>query len=284
MKASKIELSVFASTLTLASTLALAPTASAQEHFDALLTRDTANPGFMPTGEFDFDGFALQTLPQVEIYGNDLEEPVPGADLYVGEAGFFAPAASFAPTILGGTGLTQLPGGVDVRFDFRAFNLYGGGTFSNLWYWDGVDDDGDSDFANNIDFAPAFGVTLSLERAGVFSASVDGANVDVNGFVIDTTALDNPGTADDETGFMHNDLDALLDDADNDPLTAIPTGVYVLGTVISDDAANSALLYWVFAVGADEAAHAAAIDYVPEPTSALALLAGVALLAPRRGA
>lgn len=248
----------------------------AQEHLDSLLTRDPANAASIPTGSFDFDGFAVAEFPPVNVYGNDLEEPAPGLDVLVGETGFTAIGATAATTLLAGTGLTNLAGGVSIRFDLNAFSLYGGPS-SNLLYWNGLDTNGNGDPADDINFQPASGVSLSLERAGLFSASVNGANTNVPGFEIDSTALDNPGTADDETGFLHNDLDALLDDGDNDPGTALPLGIYVLAMNVSYPGASSDQLFWVYNAGlgaAGEPAHDAAMAYVPEPAGLLVLAMG----------
>jgi hypothetical protein len=256
----------------------------AQEHLDALLTRDPGNPTAIPTGSFDFDGFAVVELPPATVYGNDLEEPAPGLDLLVGETGFTALGATAAASLLGGTGLTNLPGGESVRFDLHTFNLYGG-PMANLFYWDGLDTNGNGDPADDIDFQPATGVTLALERAGLFSAAVDGSNANVPGFEIAVTALDDPGSGDDETGFLHEDLDAILDDGDSDPGTGLPLGIYVLAMNVSYDAASSDQLFWVYNAGlgkAGEPAHDAALEYVPEPAGALLLTLGGLLVIRRR--
>ncbi len=244
------------------------------QHMDALLTRDPANSSTIPTGTFDFDGFSVAEFPQVSKFGSDLEEPIPNADLLVGETGFTALGATAATSLLAGSGLTNLPGGVGVRFDLLTFNLYGGPS-ANLLYWNGADTNGNGDPADDIDFQPATGVSLSLERGGVFSAAVTGANTNVPGFEIDLTAIDDPGTTDDETGFLHQDLDAVFDDGDGDAGTPLPLGIYVLAMNVSYPGATSDTLYWIYnaGLGVDgEPAHDAAIDYVPEPGS-LGLLA-----------
>lgn len=261
----------------------LSATAVADEgHLDVMPVSVIGQPTRLDTGAFDFDGFAVAGLPPLRKFESDLEEPLPGADLLAGESGFSAISATAAQTELAGTGFSHLPGGVNLRFDFRAFDI-GGVGLANLWYWDGVDDNGNGDFSDDIDFAPASGVTLSLERdAGLFSASVNGSTSDVNGFVIGTTLIDDLLTPEDETGFLHLDLDALLDDADNDAGTPLPLGVYVISLSVSHDGGAAAdPIFWVYngGLGEDgEAAVEAAFDFVPEPGSLALLLVGAALL------
>jgi len=263
---------------------ALTYSAAAQhDHVDVMPVFDAARPAAIPTGAFDFDGFTVVELPPTSVFGGDLEEPAPGVDLLAGELGFTALSAAAAATLLSGTGYSQLAGGQALRFDLQSFSLPGAIGSANLWYWDGVDDDGDGDYADDIDFAPATGVTLALERdGGIFSAVVDGANAAIAGFEIGVTALDDGGTADDETGFLHVDLDALLDDGDADPLTEVTAGIYVVGLTLAYPGAASDPLLFVYNGGLGEDAHDAALDYVPEPTGLALLLLGAALLRTRR--
>lgn len=251
----------------------------AQEHLDALALFDPAHPSTIPTGSFDFDGFAVVDLPPKRVYGNDLEDPFAGAGFLSGEAGFTGLAAEAAQTQLNGTGYTHLPASVTLRFDYTSFSLNGGGSQANLWYWDGLDQNGNGDPADDIAFAPAIGSTFSLEKfGGAFSASVTGTAAAAAGFAIDTTAVDNPGTAQDETGFFHLDLDALLSGN---------AGIYVIGMHISYPGATSEELFWVYNAGlgeAGEAAHDAAIAYVPEPATGVGAALAMLLLARRRRA
>ncbi len=254
------------------------------QHVDVMPVSVVGDPNLIETGAFDFDGFSVTALPPQRVYENDLEEPIPGADLLAGEAGVTALSATAAASLLAGTGYTNLPGGVDLRFDFNAFSL-GGRPAANLWYWDGVDDNGDGDYADDISFAPAAGTTLTFETSGgAFSASVDGGALPVPGFVIDTTLLDNPGTMDDETGFLHVDMDALLDDGDSDPATGLALGVYALALTLSYNP-QSEPIFWVFNGGLGEEgelAVEAAVAFVPEPSAAMVLIGSAALLAWRR--
>src|SRR5262249_8395917 len=161
----------------------------------------------------------------------------------------------------------------------------GGAGPANLWYWDGIDANGNGNYFDDIHFAPAAGVTLSIEaNGGVQSAHLNGSNNNVAGFSVGVTATDDPSTPTvDETGFLHHDLDALLE-----PTVAggpIPLGIYVLGYQFSYPGAQSVELYRVYNGGlgaAGEPAVAAAREYVPEPGSLVLLAAGGLLVASRR--
>ncbi|MFN0136968.1 MAG: PEP-CTERM sorting domain-containing protein [Phycisphaerae bacterium] len=254
-------------------------------HVDVMPVAVIGDPSRIETGSFDFDGFAVAELPSVRVYENDLED-LPGADLYVGEAGVTAPSATAAASQLSGTGFTHLPGGVDVRFNFRTFNVGGGTVRANLWYWNGADANGNNDFCDDVSFAPASGVSLTFDRnAGLFSASADGADQNVPGFVVDTTLFDDLNTPDDETGFMHLDLDAILDDGDLDELTPVPAGIYAISLdVFAGDAAADPI-FWLFNAGLGESGEPAAecaAKVVPEPTSLALLVLGAAALLRRR--
>lgn len=257
------------------------------QHVDVMPVRVAGEPARIETGAFDFGAFQVVGLPPLRVFEGDLDEPVPGVGLLAGESGFTSLSATAAAALLKGTGYTHLPGGVAVRFDFNAFSL-GGQPAANLWYWDGIDVNGNGDYSDDIQFAPAAGVQLSFERsAGLFRATVDGGPAAVAGFVIGTTLLDNPGSADDETGFLHVDLDVLLEDGDGGPFTALPLGVYALSLTLRDDGgATSEPIFWVYngGLGEDgEPAVEAAVAYVPEPASATLLVLSSATLLRRRG-
>lgn len=249
---------------------------AAAQHVDVMAVSVVGDPAALETGAFDFGAFSVAELPPTRVYENDLEEPFAGADLLTGEAGFTSPSAALAASSgLLGLGFGALAGGVDLRFDFHSFSL-GSGPGGNLFYWDGVDDDNDGDFADDIDLQPASGATLTFEKlGGLFSATVDGAASDVPGFVIDTTAVDDLGTSEDESGFLHLDLDAILDDGDSDTLTPLPLGVYVVQLTLNDGR-ESAPFFWVFNGGLGEegeAAVEAVVGAVPEPSGLMLLAA-----------
>lgn len=254
------------------------------QHVDVMAVSVISDPSRIETGAFDFDGFSVAGLPPLRAYENDLDEPFAGADLLIGEAGFTSPSASYAAANLAGAGYSNLPGGVDLRFDFHSFAI-GGGPSANLFYWDGVDDNNNGDFADDLDLQPASGATLAFEKdAGLFSASVNGANADVPGFIVEVTAVDDLGTPEDETGFMHIDLDALLDDGDSDPLTPLAQGVYLVQLTINDGR-ESAPFYWAFNAGLGEEGEPAVdavLDAVPEPGAVMLLIVGSLFAARRR--
>lgn len=261
------------------------PAFAEEGHVDVMPVAVIGDPSRIETGSFDFDGFSVAGYPGVRVYENDLEA-LPGADLYVGEAGFSAPSAAVAASQLNGTGYTNLPGGVDVRFNFRTFNIGGGNLRANLWYWNGLDSNGDQDVCNDLQFAPASGTTITFDRnAGLFTASVDGSDQNVPGFVVDTTLFDDLNTPDDETGFMHLDLDAILDDGDLDELTPVPAGIYALSLDVYAGDAAADPIFWLFNAGLGEEGEAAAdcaADVVPEPASLALLSLGAAALMRRR--
>lgn len=262
-----------------------ASTIAEEGHVDVMPVAVIGDPSRIETGSFDFDGFAVAELPSVRVYENDLED-LPGADLYVGEAGFTAPSASVAASQLNGTGYTNLPGGVDVRFNFRTFNVGGGNVRANLWYWNGIDANGNQDFCDDVSFAPASGVSLTFDRnAGLFSASVNGSDQNVSGFVVDTTLFDDLNTPDDETGFMHLDLDAILDDGDLDELTPIPAGIYAISLEVLAGDIGADPIFWLFNAGLGEEGEPAAecaAEVVPEPSSLALLALGAAAMLRRR--
>jgi len=256
----------------------------AQEvHLDVLVVRDGTNASPLETGGFDFERFEIAAFPPVRIFENDLENPGKGADLLIGELGFISLSADSANLMLP-PAYTHLPGGAAVRFDFNAFGL--GGGVANLWYWDGVDDDGDNDFADDVDFQPAIGVSLTAEAlGGALSATVDGSPFGVPGFVFGTTATDDAKTTVNETGYLHVDLDVLLDDSDTDPLTSIPLGVYAYSVTFGFNPQTDPIIVVLNGgLGLDgEPAVEAAVAFVPEPGTLVLLAAGGLLLSRRRG-
>ncbi|MBX2853228.1 MAG: PEP-CTERM sorting domain-containing protein [Phycisphaeraceae bacterium] len=94
-------------------------------------------------------------------------------------------------------------------------------------------------------------------------------------------------------GSTHDHFSALLNDTSGDPLdgtTDPATGIYQFEAQIvsTDGSLTPSDTIWInFNYGAEESVHEAALEYtetvlVPEPSSALALLAGAGLLAARR--
>jgi len=250
-------------------------------HFDVLLAQSATDPSHLATGAFNFEDFEVAALPPVRVYEYDLEAPGVGADLLTGELGFVSLSADSAALLP--PAYTHLPGGVAVRVDFNSFGL--GGGVSNLWYWDGIDDDADHDFTDDIDFQPAEGVSLALEAlGGALTASVDGSAFGVPGFHVGTTAFDDAETAGNETGFLHLDLDVILDDLDADPLTLVPSGVYAYSVSFGFNPQTDPI-YIVLNGGLGEEgepAVEAVVAYIPEPGTLLLLAFDGVLLMRRR--
>jgi hypothetical protein len=192
--------------------LAFVWTASGQneDEIDVLICRSAADPSLLVTGEEDERSGEL-TVPR-RVFTESVE-PLAGLDDLRGDEGFFAVTD---PNALP-PGYTPLPGLTDVRFDFKAFTI--AGVTANLWRWDpGRDPD--------VVFHPAAdGVVLKFQKApsAFFTATVDGSPHDVPGFVIDTTS---------PAGLLHQHLTIVLDDADSDLATPVPTGVYLVSLTL----------------------------------------------------
>lgn len=176
-------------------------------------------------------------------------------------------------------GEPSVPDGALFGFDVGMMDF--GGTRRSLWFWDGVG-------------MPAFGMSpheLEIAHPGsAQSIQIDGSSIS-NGFFF-TQSNDQAGV--DEL-FDDHLLFSLVDSSGTD--VALPTaGIYLFKTshkaeLNGNAFAGSPDLYWVAAVGVDEAIHEEAVDFVseqfglgiPEPTTAvLGLLASLGLCAVRR--
>lgn len=188
---------------------ALATTAGAH-HEDVFLCGLASRPAQLVTGAFDDDTSAL-TLPRF-VFETDAEDL--GVDAYFGDQGF---AATGDPGELP-AGYVTLPGLTDIRFDFRAFDI--GGESANLWFWDPLLDE-------QVQFEPASGgMELSFQKppASFFTATVDGSDADVSGFVIDKTS---------GAGLLHKHLTIVIDDGDDDGGTPVRAGVYLVSFALA---------------------------------------------------
>ncbi|MEM9414420.1 MAG: PEP-CTERM sorting domain-containing protein [Planctomycetota bacterium] len=246
--------------LTLTASAAIGSNAVAQ-HADGLLAVDPS--GNLVTGQYDFeDGTVLNV--ETQIYEGEFEGPFSGV-WTTDEPGFNA--------LAGNTGLpagyTTLPGSTSVTFDANAITI--GTDTANLWHWDGT---------GAVSFSAVAAPTvleISKSPTAVFSTILDGSASGVAGFEIETTSAD---------GFLHKHLDFSVYNTDD---SAPATGFYLWSlTINAGPGLQTNPLYFVHGLGIDnEDAHEAAIAYVqsdvvPEPGSALALLAGAGLLAARR--
>lgn len=183
------------------------------------------------------------------------------------------PGLESDPDELAVHGETPLPGGALVGFDVAAFTL--GGSTKSLFYWNGL---GSPDF---VLLAAPHELKIS-DPTETFSMQFDGSG-SATGFNFALTA---DGSGPDPAGFLHSHLLFDLVDAGGTGLGSPSAGVYVFATTFSvAGLTDSELVYWVLALGVEEAVHEAAVNYiaistgiVPEPSS-LILLGSTSLFA-----
>jgi hypothetical protein len=146
------------------------------QHFDVLAVQDA--DGKILTGAADFDNDVL-TLPY-RLFDRDIGDLAPG---FGTDPGFNSVSQEDLPP-----GVFALPGGTPLAFDIVRFPIFDS-TPANLWYWDGIDDDADDNYLEDVVFAPASGTTLSMTifGAGGGTAVATGGNADVQGPTLQTT-------------------------------------------------------------------------------------------------
>lgn len=199
-------------------TLLAAGVAAAQTNEnDVLICSPADEPDALATGVVDV--ISGQASVPVRVFGESAG-PISGIDDLRGDEGFFAysSAAQLPP------GYVPPPGLTDIGFDFRTFTI---GTEShNLWYWD-PSTEPDVTFS-----APPAGVSLSFTKTPVsfFTATVDGSPVDVPGFTIDRTS---------SAGGLHKHLNIVIADADDDPGTPVPPGIYAAAYTLRHESGAS---------------------------------------------
>ncbi len=154
-------------------------------HSDILVVQDSQ--GKLVTGIADIDHSDLSAPSR--LFHRELDSTFFGSD-----PGFNAVSPVNVPD-----GYLALSADTPLAFDFAALSLHLQ-SVSNLWYWDGIDDNGNGNLEDDVDFLPAVATTFTAKLTP-FSALVDGAAADVPGFNIQTTS---------DTGAMHRHLNFQL--------------------------------------------------------------------------
>lgn len=265
MNRSKIKTTVMPMMLILAGLASFAPAA----HEDILVARDATGRLVTGTAELDEGTYAIGK----QTFGFHPSGPLNG--LYATtDPGYNAVQQSELPA-----GYSALPGNANLKFDIAADTI--GSVTSNFWYWDGVDDNGNGDYYDDVDWTPVpAGYKFEFDLLDVLEAIADGSGSAVPGFTISATDAD---------GYLHKHLNMYIDDGDGDTGTTVQDGFYLVGIDLYMDepgVLRSETLYFVPGVGdhtpaqhRDGAVAWVNNQLVPEPAS-LSLLAmgGVALL------
>lgn len=118
-------------------------------------------------------------------------------------------------------GHTTLPGSSVLNMEILSFSAMAGEPVAHLWYWDAIDDEGNSDWSDNVLFQPA-AANLSLTASSIrASATVYGDDRAVPPLALGVTSL---------TGGIHTHPDFELRVTD-EPLRF--SGVVLVSTVLS---------------------------------------------------
>lgn len=257
-------------TLALAGLASLAPAA----HEDILVALD--DNGQLVTGTAELDGGTYAIGKRT--FGFHPSGPLNGL-FATTDPGYNAVQQSELPV-----GYSALPGNADLKFDIAADTIEG--VTANFWYWDGVDDNGNGNYYDDVEWSPVpAGYTYEFDLLGVIKAIADGSGSTVPGFTISATDAD---------GYLHKHLNMYIDDGDGNTGTTVQDGFYLVGIDLYMDEPGvlpSKTLYFLPGVGDHTPAQHrdGAVAWVngnlvvPEPAS-LSLLAmgGVALLRRKR--
>ncbi|MEM8865193.1 MAG: hypothetical protein AAGF31_06550 [Planctomycetota bacterium] len=119
-------------------------------------------------------------FPQTVFTRNFLSFP---GEFFTEDPGFFALGAG-SPSIP--AGLTAVPGGADVSFNFLPMTI--GQSQSNLLHWDGQASGGGAATVADVDFAPSVDMQFGVNIAGGGLATVTGDDAVVPGVTIGTTS------------------------------------------------------------------------------------------------
>lgn len=185
-------------------------------HVDALPFNDN---GQVALGHFDFD--LNQVITGTQLFVRDLEIVQPS--LFGTTSPGFTTAAGFE----------LLP---SETLDIHAQTMtISGGTF-NLLYWDGIDQNGNGDYADDVSFgAPSAGDELFVRRSSALNFALRGESTTPSGFALDTTS---------GTGTLHKHVSFQ---ARNDNGSPAGDGLYLASfTMTMDGLADSDPFFLLF--------------------------------------
>lgn len=175
------------------------------QHLEVLVYDDS---GTLGTGTADIDDNSVVTELRVSRSGPELQVGSPSF-LYGGhEPGFNATAASL------------LPPNKALNFNVIPITHPISGVARNLWFWNGLDDDMDGNYEQNVSFGAApVDVFFKFSKSGGNEAIVDGAADTVSGFTIDST---------DGTGLIHKHISFSMWGQNQQPASHPPDGIYLV--------------------------------------------------------
>ncbi|MFI4861409.1 MAG: PEP-CTERM sorting domain-containing protein [Phycisphaerales bacterium JB063] len=185
-------------------------------HVDVLPYNDN---GQVALGHYDFD--LNQVVTGTQLFVRDLE---------VVQSSFFG---TTSPGFTTAAGYTLLP---SASLDIHAQTMsIPGGTF-NLLYWDGIDQDGDGDYADDVAFgAPAAGDELFVRRSSALNFALAGESTAPAGFALDLTSVN---------GTLHKHISFQARNGDGTPAQ---DGLYLASfTLTMDGLDDSDPFYMLF--------------------------------------
>lgn len=259
------------------------PAPAQDPHYDVFVT---SSGGSLVIGGYD-DAATTATIPadQMQVFGGEVvpaAAPGPYESASPGDPGFRGATQSFLnnPALTTPAGVyTALPGGTPLTFSFLPISI--GGTSRNLFYWSGT---------GAVAFAPlAADVTLDLTKqgGGGWTAGISGTSagpaagntiqVTSTGASVGTvhthlfTSIAKAGAAPDQGFYLYSLGLRMTGLSDSKPL------YFVYGALDPATMTSQQLLDFETAHGDAEAWVTNNLAAVPEPTTGLALMAGLGM-------